>query len=80
MLTTGFDGFELAHFRQPGGGMAMQMQRQIDRIFKRFDQFAGRIRRQQPGHVFNRDGVATQSAKFFAQSDKTGTSCTGLVV
>jgi len=52
--------------------MAMHMDRQADGCTHRLDQFGGRIRRQQTGHILDADGVATHCFQFAGQFDKLG--------
>ena len=67
-----FDRLEMAHIGQTGGGMRMQVQRQIDRIFQRLYQLGGHIGGEQPGHILERDGVAAHGRQLAAHGDESG--------
>ena len=70
MAATGLNGFQLAHFRQSRCGMAMQMNREIDGILQCLHEFTGRIRREQSGHILNRNGIATECGQILGQPDE----------
>ncbi len=57
VATARLDGLDLALRRQARRGVAVQVDRHLDRLDQRADQIIGGVRRQQAGHVLDGDGI-----------------------
>ncbi|CAB3275316.1 hypothetical protein SVZ_N_04411 [Salmonella enterica subsp. enterica serovar Typhimurium] len=52
-----FNGLQQRHLRHPGGGVTVQMQAHLKTFFDFADQLIRRHRRENAGHILNRNGI-----------------------
>ncbi|VGP39343.1 hypothetical protein SB00094_01725 [Klebsiella variicola subsp. tropica] len=63
----GFNGLQQSHLRHPGGGVTVQVQGDVVAFFDFAHQLIRRARREDAGHIFNRNGVDAGFQQLFGE-------------